>query len=81
MVHHQPHRREATDAVHEMFQKVLTGWAMDALALRRRGLDRPSSREGAGLALTRPERAEDSRMIYAPAEPAITWRTGHGKAA
>ncbi len=81
MVHDQPHRSEATDDVHQMFQRVLTTWAMDALALRRRGLDRPSSREGAGLALVRPERPEDSHMIYAPAEPAITWRTGHGKAA
>lgn len=81
MVHNQSQRREANDAVQEMFQRVLTGWAMDALSLRRRGLDRPSSREGAGLALIRPEHADDSRMIYAPAEPAITWRAGQGKAA
>ena len=26
--------------VHAMFQRMLTGWAMDTLALRRRGLDR-----------------------------------------
>ncbi|MEC9374431.1 MAG: hypothetical protein VYC34_11335 [Planctomycetota bacterium] len=27
-----------------MFQRVLKGWAMDALALRQSGLDRPSVR-------------------------------------
>ena len=34
-----------------MFQRVLQAWAVDALALRRRGLDRPCSRDGAGTAL------------------------------
>ena len=81
MIHNQPQIRRADDAMQEMFQRVLTGWAMDALSLRRRGLDRPSSREGAGLALIRPESAEDAPLVYAPAEPAITWNTGRGKAA
>jgi hypothetical protein len=76
VVHNQPHRREASQAVQEMFQRVLTGWAMDALSLRRRGLDRPTSRECAGLALARPGPADDSRRVYAPVDPAITWRSG-----
>ena len=81
MVHNAPQQPEMSESVQEMFQKVLTGWAMDALSLRRRGLDRPSSRECAGLALTRPEHRDDARMVYAPAEPAITWRAGRDKAA
>lgn len=38
---------EAERAVFEaraMFQRVLTGWAMDVLALRREGLDTPTVR-------------------------------------
>ncbi len=81
MVHDSPKQAQASERVQEMFQRVLTSWAMDALSLRRRGLDRPSSRECAGLALSRPERDDDSRMIYDPAQPAITWRAGRGKAA
>jgi hypothetical protein len=42
---------EGVDAVNTMFQRVLQAWAVDALALRRRGLDRPCSRDGAGTAL------------------------------
>lgn len=34
-------------AAKEMFARVLRSWAMDALSLRRRGLDRPSFRRGA----------------------------------
>jgi hypothetical protein len=29
-----------------MFQRVLSSWALDALRLRRSGLDRPVAREG-----------------------------------
>jgi len=31
-----------------MFQNVLPGWASDVLMLRKKGLDRPSLREGKG---------------------------------
>jgi hypothetical protein len=34
--------------VKAMFHRVIASWASDALALRRRGLDRPSTREGNG---------------------------------
>jgi hypothetical protein len=33
--------------VRAMFQRVLAAWAVDALSLRRRGLDRPGSRGAA----------------------------------
>jgi hypothetical protein len=55
-----------------MFHRVVTGWAMDALALRRQGLDRPSARDGhtPGLA---PGRV--GRMVITPGPvPAIRWR-------
>jgi hypothetical protein len=56
-----------------MFQRVITGWAMDALALRRRGLDRPGPRQGNSLGAAPPA----MRMVYdeptGPA-PAIRWR-------
>lgn len=34
--------------VRRMFNKVLQSWATDVLALKKRGLDRPSVREGLG---------------------------------
>jgi hypothetical protein len=55
-----------------MFQRVITGWAMDALSLRRRGLDRPSERSGTGLWLTPgPLRVTEERSWSVPA---IRWR-------
>ena len=44
--------------VHAMFQRMLTGWAMDTLALRRRGLDRPCRRTCAGAAQPLPGRRD-----------------------
>jgi len=41
------HAKANTDAVREaraIYQRVLAGWAMDVLELRRGGLDRPSLR-------------------------------------
>lgn len=35
-------------AARRMFERVLTGWAMDVLALRRRGLDLPGYRTAEG---------------------------------
>lgn len=37
--------------VRRMFNKVLQSWAMDVLALKRKGLDRPSVREPTPLEL------------------------------
>jgi hypothetical protein len=55
-----------------MFHRVVTGWAMDTLALRRQGLDRPSAREGHGPGLT-PGRV--ARLMINPGPtPAIRWR-------
>jgi hypothetical protein len=65
--------KTAQDEAKVMFQRVVTGWAMDALSLRRRGLDRPSVREGTGLWVT-PGRL---RMVCdQPAKPGpmIRWR-------
>lgn len=72
------HDKDAIEPMQEMFQRVLTGWAMDALSLRRQGLDRPTSREGAGLALTRPADPRELGRLATPANPPIVWR---GKAA
>jgi hypothetical protein len=40
--------RTGRDEVRAMFQRVLAAWAVDALSLRRRGLDRPCSRDRGG---------------------------------
>ncbi|MBL9031186.1 MAG: hypothetical protein JNM80_05715 [Phycisphaerae bacterium] len=39
------------EAARAMYRHMLTGWVMDALELRRRGLDRPTRRDGADLPL------------------------------
>lgn len=60
-----------------MFQRVITHWAMDALSLRRRGLDRPSVRDGTGLWVSPPAPPRALRLASdhepGPA-PAIRWR-------
>jgi hypothetical protein len=56
-----------------MFQRVITHWAMDALSLRRRGLDRPTEREGTGLWAAPPELRIAHDDQPGPA-PAIRWR-------
>jgi hypothetical protein len=58
-----------------MFQRVVTGWAMDALALRRAGLDRPSVRRGRSLGLI-PGRTDAPRGLGTGVgtTPAIRWR-------
>jgi hypothetical protein len=57
-----------------MFQRVVTGWAMDALSLRRRGLDRPSSRSGRGLGIV-PGRVDAEAWAIQPGPaPLIRWR-------
>lgn len=48
----QPHADVLEDA-RSMYRRVLSGWAIDAARLRRRGLDRPSRRAGNGLGLPR----------------------------
>lgn len=40
-----------------MFQRVLTGWASDVLALRKRGWDRPCLRLTGTSSVRRPRRA------------------------
>lgn len=50
-------RRSVSDprvAARAMFERVLGAWAMDVLALRRRGLDRPGRRGLIGLAPAAP---------------------------
>ena len=74
MVHDQSPRTPA--AVQEMFQRVITGWAMDALALRRRGLDRPTARDGAVLALPGRQSEEGPLRLRYPDEERIGWRRG-----
>lgn len=34
-----------------MYRHMLAGWVMDSLELRRRGLDRPTRRDGQGVPL------------------------------
>ncbi len=53
-------------AARRMFERVLTGWAMDVLSLRRRGLDRPGYRLARGTPPATP--VED--------EPACVAETG-----
>ena len=59
--------REHDVMVRAMFQRVLAAWAIDALSLRRRGLDRPGSRGAA--------QASDpaGRLSAAPARR-VGWR-------
>ncbi|HVU62546.1 MAG TPA: hypothetical protein VHC70_01120 [Phycisphaerales bacterium] len=52
-----PTPHEAHMNARAMFQRVLSGWAMDVLALRRRGWDRPCMR----LAGTETDRADARR--------------------
>ena len=79
MVHE--HDRKAADPMQLMFQRVITGWAMDALSLRRRGLDKPCTRDGAGLALPGRSADQGPRLLIHPAQPPIAWQTRRGKAA
>jgi hypothetical protein len=66
------HPAQAHIAAQSMFHRVVTGWAMDTLALRRQGLDRPSAR-GAKAAGITPGRVD--RMVITPGPaPAIRWR-------
>ena len=74
------HQRKA-DPVQAMFQRVITGWAMDALSLRRRGLDRPCTRDGAGLALPGRSADQGPHRLVQPEQPAIAWQTRRDKAA
>jgi len=53
--------REAFMNARAMFQRVLSGWATDVLALRRRGWDRPCMRLNAGAAPARRERRQAGR--------------------
>lgn len=39
---------ESSMDVRRMFNRVLQTWAMDVLSLKRRGLERPSLRQGLG---------------------------------
>ncbi len=50
--------RESLMNARSMFQKVLSGWAMDVLSLRRRGWDRPCLR----LCAARPSGAGGKRV-------------------
>lgn len=39
---------EAEHLARMMFERILTGWAMDVLSLQRRGLDVPGARAASG---------------------------------
>jgi hypothetical protein len=45
VVHAEPYTDDRTRA---LYRRYLSAWAMDLLELRRRGLDRPCMRDGAG---------------------------------
>jgi hypothetical protein len=60
---HQVETHDVTGDVQAMFQRMLTGWAMDALSLRRRGLDRPCRRTCAGVAQAIPGRHQTMRRL------------------
>jgi hypothetical protein len=45
-IHTTPTPLEARMNARAMFQRVLSGWAVDVLSLRRRGWDRPCMRLG-----------------------------------
>ena len=49
-------RRETLMNARAMFQRVLSGWATDVLALRRRGWDRPCLRLCSGAGCAAPQR-------------------------
>jgi hypothetical protein len=42
-----------------MYRRYLSSWAMDVLELRRKGLDRPCTREGAGAGPVSPGHTPD----------------------
>lgn len=46
-------RSDVLEDARSMYRRVLSGWAIDAARLRRRGLDQPSRRSGNGLGLPR----------------------------
>jgi hypothetical protein len=72
-VPHADQERSPQEKAQQMFQRVITGWAMDALSLRRRGLDRPGQRQGTGACTAPPA----MRMVYDDGTgptPAIRWR-------
>jgi hypothetical protein len=81
VIHAAAQLRTSGDPVHAMFHRVLAGWAMDALTLRRSGLDRPCSR--VNLAPVRPGRDQAVREHgrRSVAQPVIGWRPGMDSAA
>lgn len=66
-------QRPMEEKAQAMFQRMVMHWAVDALSLRKRGLDRPSHRQGTSLGLA----PGSMRIVYddrpGPA-PAIRWR-------
>jgi len=74
MRHAAEQRPALSDPVRAMYRRVITGWAMDALSLRRNGLDRPCERMN--LEPVRPGQGrgvlECGRRLAAP--PVIGWR-------
>src|SRR5436305_15192458 len=51
--------RQHDDHTRALFRRYLSGWAMDLLELRRRGLDRPCMRDGAGAGPVSPGHTSD----------------------
>lgn len=67
------------DQARAMYRRVLSGWAMDALTLRRKGLDRPCARKGSRRHALMPGETggplDDRRWTPAGAE-AAWWSAG-----
>jgi hypothetical protein len=66
-------------AAKRMYARVLSQWAIDLIALRRDGLDRPVSREGSPDHVTPsfplPSRAHAQRWPAQGAQRLLSWRS------
>lgn len=62
---------EAEALAQAMFRRVLTGWAMDLLALRRSGLDRPGPRSGSAMRALAPEQGMHDGPAFAESRESL----------
>jgi hypothetical protein len=56
--------QQPDDRTREMFRRYLSGWAMDLMDLRRRGLDRPCRRPGSDSAVCPGPSAGIEQPVY-----------------